>query len=226
MRVSFFASALLVSFASAASADSPNWTGFYIGASVGGSSYAVDWHDATLPGGPTIIPLGDNKISGLIGGIHAGFNYQWQKVVFGAEVSGSLVSGDKTSVMTGNPALGVRHSLEQLSTMRVKLGYDVGPALVYVTGGLAHQKAEHSAIFLATGNPYGSGVYKDSDWGWVAGLGLAYAVTPRVSVRVEGLRHQFGEIIVGPSQLNDPFRGDNRLQRSVDTLTVGFNVKF
>src|ERR1700727_1127552 len=61
-----------------------SWTGFYIGANVGGiwgrSGQTVDVNT-----GLTFIPPNTASFSGVIGGVQAGYNYQFSNVVLGIE---------------------------------------------------------------------------------------------------------------------------------------------
>src|ERR1700689_2977779 len=63
-----------------------SWTGFYVGAQVGGA-WGHDHASIQNPGPPPVcIPFTVNT-SGGMGGFHAGYNYQVSQWVFGLEGS-------------------------------------------------------------------------------------------------------------------------------------------
>jgi outer membrane immunogenic protein len=122
-------SALLAGVAAAAAADMPvkapplapapafSWTGFYVGANVGGawSQGGSDAYTGPLFPGfivlppvaavPTLVPglidtlPGAGTTSGFIGGVQAGYNWQVKQFVFGVEVdaSGTDLKGSTAS---------------------------------------------------------------------------------------------------------------------------------
>lgn len=75
----------------------PTWTGFYIGGNIG-AGWAKD--DTTvsgtfpgalpapLGGATASLPLTSQTMSGFIGGLQGGYNYQWGAVVLGVEADG------------------------------------------------------------------------------------------------------------------------------------------
>lgn len=189
------------------------------------ASYGVDWFSATLPGFPTTVPFGSHDFKGTVAGLQVGYNWQWQYLVVGAEASGLLSGLRETRGQQGNPLFDQKYSLDRAAALKAKVGVAWGPMLAYVTGGLAYQQSSYSTILIATGAPFGK-AYTDSGWVGVYGLGAEYGLTKNLSLRVEGLRYDMGTIIVSPLKLGDPFRGDNRIERSLDTITVGLNWKF
>src|ERR1700704_6531167 len=69
-----------------------NWTGFYIGLHAGWAEGPLNWIDSdtdqfpeTAPdlGGPEVLVV--QTASGFLGGVQAGYNYQWNWLVVGVE---------------------------------------------------------------------------------------------------------------------------------------------
>ena len=136
-----------------------SWTGFYVGANVGGvwgtgniNATGVSPGDAlsayfpsTLGGGPT----------GWLGGGQIGYNYQMGSAVVGAETDFDWTSlrrsGSFTSVATPlGPTLTSYGSsrLDWLGTLRARAGFAAtadNRLLLYLTGGLAYGGGRTSA---------------------------------------------------------------------------------
>jgi outer membrane immunogenic protein len=198
-----FASALLLSgIGTAYAADMPlkamppvapvwNWTGFYIGGSVGGI-----WNDTRADVYPTGCFLtsvncgfgptpGVNAIRSdsvrfddgrFIGGGQAGYNWQSGRFVAGVEGDISWTGINQTIITTkvlSAPLLGsMVHSEgmkeDWLATIRGRVGFTVTPAfLLYATGGLAVARVQLAAAnaFTATTDVYGGG-FDETRAGW------------------------------------------------------------
>jgi outer membrane immunogenic protein len=125
------------------------WSGFYIGVNIGA---AFDESDVEVFDDETI----------LIGGGHLGYNFQTpNNLVLGIE-------GDITDL----------DNVDTLVSIRGRLGYAIGPTLLYGTGGVA---------FFGEGDVFD----EDSDTGYVVGGGLERKLTRNVSLGVEGLYYSF-----------------------------------
>ncbi len=139
------------------------WTGFYAGAH-GGYGWALD-----EPGG--------FDVSGGLLGMHAGYNYQMGQTVLGIEgdYTGSWMEDTR-----GSGAGPVTLDVDYFASLRARLGYTVGSALVYGTIGYAWAEAGTSGL----------GVGRTSDFGGlVLGAGVDYKFAPNWSARVEGLSY-------------------------------------
>jgi len=71
-----------------------------------------------------------------------------------------------------------------LGTIRARLGYSFGPALLYATGGAAYGQVENQVTYRAGGN-FGSNSETAELGGYVVGGGIEYSVTPKWSVKAE-----------------------------------------
>jgi outer membrane immunogenic protein len=134
-----------------------SWSGLYLGANAGyGWSANSDNLDPTGP----------------FGGVQVGYNFQRGSFVFGAEADfqGAHIS-DSNSFE--------KSEMSWFGTVRGRLGYAFGPALLYGTGGFAFGNVENS-IALAGGLSR-----SETQTGWVAGGGAEYKVTPAWSAKAE-----------------------------------------
>lgn len=150
-----------------------NWEGLYLGLNAGvGFGSFTDGSDA-LFGDPT---------GGLIG-FTAGYNHiVAPNLLIGIE-SDFDFTGMKTSQ---NPYFGVAgwSSVNDLFTIRGRLGYTWDRALFYVTGGFA------SSNDTATVGSWWRGFYGQQSTfqtGWALGAGAEYMLTQNISVKAEYL---------------------------------------
>jgi outer membrane immunogenic protein len=150
-----------------------NWTGFYVGANVGGS-WGRSNTDLTLAqptrGGTTVSSIGSTSpaMNGVLGGLQAGYNWQTGFWVLGLEtdiqITGQrgesrvmdtvLVPNECLAPCTPPPPTPVTgtfdytRKLPWFGTLRGRLG--VTPSerwLIYVTGGLAYGEVQSDATF-------------------------------------------------------------------------------
>lgn len=180
-----------------------SWTGFYIGANVGGS-----WGDVPELFSVPALPLSVANTAhpdSIIGGGQIGYNYQIDRVVLGVEADFDARSAHNDFscfVLAPTGCTGVPPSLltlhdEQnwLSTVRGRLGFAAfDRVLIYGTGGVAFGNVKHSAIENQT-TVAGAIVSASDDstrTGWAAGAGVEWAVTDQWSVGVEYLHVDLG----------------------------------
>lgn len=125
---------------------SGDWTGGYVGAQLG-------YGDLGAAG--TAFD-GD----GAIGGVHAGYRFDYGQIVAGAEVS-----YDAANIDLGTPG----DTLDDMAKLKLTAGYDLGNTLVYVAGGAARASATIGGANV-------------SDNGYFLGIGADYALTDQWTV--------------------------------------------
>jgi outer membrane immunogenic protein len=162
----------------------------------------------------------------FIGGAQAGYNWQISSVVAGLEADIQGVVGSEASVdgaifvgpvsgTTGTPDITTFHAsrrLDYFATVRGRLGYLVWPSvLVYGTGGLAAGNVSGSVGFSTANSAYLangrsavwgiSNTYSEARAGWVAGGGVEWMFTPRLTLKAEYLYYDLGTATapIGPS---------------------------
>jgi outer membrane autotransporter protein len=146
------------------------WTGFYVGAHVGGatSSETVDFTGNTDPGG-------------ALGGGQVGYNWQ----VAPLWVAGFEGDFSWTNANGSIPAAGFTSNHNWYSTLSGRLGYIVAPAwMVYGKAGGAWMNADYNQIGVASVN--------DTRGGWNVGVGAEYLIAPQWSVKAEYNYLDFG----------------------------------
>jgi outer membrane immunogenic protein len=149
-----------------------NWTGFYAGVHGG---YAWGSGGGTNP-------------DGFVGGLQAGYNYQFSPTgVLGVETDISATSIDNT-------VSGVKFGMDYLGTIRARAGYTMDRVMFYVAGGVAYGRGALEIAGL-TNNQF--------HWGWTLGGGVEAMVTPRVSARLEylyvDLAQETYQSVLGPA---------------------------
>jgi outer membrane immunogenic protein len=174
-----------------------NWTGFYIGADIGGG-----WgeHPVSVAASP-IAPAQtiNTHFSGVTGGGFAGYNYQINQFVLGVQgdIQGLGVSGSTFSPATDST---LRVQGDWSGAINGRLGFASDRALFYAIGGAAFT---HGSTTVTAGpaltallGQFGvaaTPVTISHDWaGYDIGGGLEYAITPNWTARVEYRYYDFG----------------------------------
>jgi outer membrane immunogenic protein len=184
-----------------------NWTGFYLGGDAGGAwtSNTAMWSPLPSPAAFGIAPgSGTDGGSGFIGGIYAGYNWQFTSTLLvglEGDWSWSRAGGSFTQqpwlTVGGGPAAAasfthMTSTLDWISSLRARAGYLVAPNLLaYVTGGAAWAKIDYAA------NNFNGGLYStsttnsDTQTGFTVGGGLEWSMTKNWLLRAEYLYYHF-----------------------------------
>jgi outer membrane immunogenic protein len=199
----------------------PLWTGFYVGLNIGGgwdanggsSGYSAYYDPNYQIGAPIytigrpIVNQGNNLFflpngntvgnqGGVVGGAQAGYNFQFNQFVIGAEtdfqgtsLSGSgnnaaqtlfptpfSYNGSNNSYLTPVSALtGANISLAWFGTVRGRAGYLITPTLLlYGTAGFAYGQVDAWGL-------------SNTRTGWTAGGGVEWLFAPHWSAKAEYL---------------------------------------
>ncbi len=195
----------------------PTWTGFYIGAHVGGA-----WADLqTTDVAGWWSPAGsqwNNTATGVIGGGQLGYNYQTGAFVFGVEADfGGLGISHRQSPYARPDLYYSNVDSGFYADVTGRLGYAAGPALFYVKGGWAFFDGGLN-VTDGTVAPAVS-VTKTGVDGWTVGGGIEYKISPSWGVKGEYRYFDFGNTSVDLTGLGDTFQH----QLTVNTVTVGVN---
>jgi outer membrane immunogenic protein len=153
------------------------WTGFYMGAGIGGGFGTSTFFDP-FPAAAGVIA--SPSLRGfLVSGI-AGINYQISSVVIGVEgdFTGSWAKGSVVD-SAGNTLL---TSVFWTSTFAGRLGLAFDRLLIYGRGGAAFDYDRDTATLPGTASAVGS-LYRTA--GWTVGGGVEYAVTEHWTGRIE-----------------------------------------
>ncbi len=207
--------AMALAIAAPAKAD---WSGLYIGGSVGYLwSGDVNW---TFDN--TAVPQSSVDIENAIAAAHLGIQHQWGQIVVGLEASYTgRLGDDKGSVaLCPNPAFTCAAGFNTMFTIGPRLGWAPNHQwLLYVTGGYATAQLTTNAVSAAAhektsatheGWFFGGGVEFNLHRGWV--LGLEYR-----HVELDSAHHIAFQ----------PPAGSNRtIEADFDTVSVRLSYKF
>lgn len=182
----------------------PLWTGFYAGAHLGyGFGGQFDNSTAMRLGSP----------SGVIGGLQAGFDSQFDRFVLGLAGDVSLTSINRRFTPLGGNAF--RANENWMGSVRARAGYTVQDnLLIYGTAGLAFGSISMKEFTPAAVSQTRTAV------GWTAGFGGEYMVTRNVSALVEYRYTDLGRGNFGG------LTGSPRVGYEGHSVRVGANYRF
>jgi outer membrane immunogenic protein len=183
----------------------PNWAGFYVGGQVGAA-----WNQSQTSETTAFVPpaTGNSNTTavGVIGGAHAGYNWQFGSIVVGPEVDfeGSSVNKTNSCLVqdagAGNVAPGTCFpptyafsvQMPWEISVRGRLGYAWGNTLIYATGGVAFAQFNTSYSTGAGYFPLGAQSFSQTVAGGTVGAGLEYAFAAHWIGRLEYRYTGFG----------------------------------
>jgi outer membrane immunogenic protein len=205
-----------------------NWTGFYVGGHVGWGWDSIDWVHAHE--GET--HTGSMNGNAFLGGIQAGFNYQFARNwVAGIEGQSSWthINGYSAFTHDGEPHSVTSH-LNSVATLGPRLGYaGFDRTLVYLEGGVAWADFDYDHVhehlvpvpLLHTfdGN--------ERRTGWFIGAGVERAFWDGFSAKVEYNFIDLGSRDVTLNSVDDP--GSSvifNFAKRIHVVKVGINYHF
>ena len=179
-----------------------NWTGFYLGINGGGGWGQSQWDGLNR----------FNISGGLIGGT-IGYNWQFNRIVIGAEgdIDWSAISGTTTVYCPQ----GCSTRSHWLATVRGRVGYAFDRFLPYLTAGLAVGNINASLA----GFPGGS----ISNAGWTIGGGVEVGIVSNVSLKAEYLFVDLSDFNCG---FNCALAGSGNVSFYANVFRGGLNVRF
>ncbi|WP_296736360.1 outer membrane protein [Mesorhizobium sp.] len=192
-----------------------DWSGFYGGVQTGYGWGRVKSHDESKSTGNSDWADTWNS-NGVLGGIHLGYNQAYDSLVLGAEadIEASGMSGSVDSRFAGN----INTKIDVQGSLRARLGYAMGPALLYATGGLA---VAHFKTHYVEGTTTDSS--SNTKAGWTLGAGVEYAFAPNWTTRVEYRYSDFGKFTDNPATDSGYLYPTHM---TTNTVRVGFSYKF
>jgi outer membrane immunogenic protein len=219
-----------------------SWSGFYIGADVGGA-----WARQDVTSSPSVATnqapsAATLNGSSVLAGAYAGYNWQvapsW---VVGLEgdfswthlndsATAPNLFADGTPVGSGGVTWS--HDVKWLATARARLGYTIMPTtLVYATGGAAWAGTDYAATDAFAGGCPNCDVaspFSTTHMGWVAGAGLEWAFNRNWLVRAEYLYYRIEDASATATfpTNSSSVVNFNWADLSIQTARVGLAYKF
>lgn len=232
------ASIAVLSLSAANAADMPvkyvpqapvwTWSGFYVGAHVGGTWGTTEAEINSITAGPFALagftlPVSSHSFNGFIGGGQIGWNWQSGIVVFGVEgeLSGTNAKGTAPCLVV----LSCKTEQNWTATAAGRLGLADGRDLYYAKGGAAWSHNTYSAN-LNLGVGLNTEV-SDNRWGWLVGAGVEHAFGHGLSAKLEydyvdyGSRdYHFPLAIIVPIDIG------TKIREYQHVVKVGVNYRF
>jgi len=225
-----------------------NWTGFYVGGNVGGAweneSGTSNFFSSSAAAAQTNTPQSNSlRNTAVMGGVHAGYNWQITRWVFGVEAdwdwthtkNGFCRQTDNLSAActdNGRGFLVLNGKADWLDSARGRLGYTWDRFMIYGTGGAAWAKFDSSintnCLVAGCGSNTASqnttANFSDKKLGWVAGGGVEAMLDTDWIARAEYLHYDLGSVtntLAGDQQSTTWSRAFR-----YETVRVGLSYKF
>ncbi len=210
------------------------WTGFYAGINGGGSFGASENLVVTNNQDISQADIGQFYRHAGFGGGQLGYNFGsfGSNFVFGLEtdLQGSGIdSGFTRTLNYGIPPYSATFNASQVidyfGTVRGRIGYAFGSALIYATGGFAYADVRTKVSIDPTAHFTNSLSGEGIEAGYAAGGGVEYAFNPAWSVKAEYQYIDLGDQTVTGERSTggtDSMRTDNNFH----TVRIGLNYHF
>lgn len=190
-----FVGALLA--ASPALAGEFDWSGAYVG--VLGSYSTNDLDAALLKVDGKAVPgtTQSTTVDGGMFGIQAGYGKHIGQFYVGAETDWQWGGIDR-DISNAGGAFHTTYSVDQIGTIRGRLGYIIGNFMPYATAGVAIERGTVGAYIPGVDLSASA-----SDWnvGWTAGGGVEFRPWEHVALKIEALHTDFGDIEVASANI-------------------------
>lgn len=221
MKIKYIAALAALTIPSIGNAqDAPNWSGFYVGASLGGviaksSSTGVGsfFDDAPVD----IATLFDTTPQGTTFGLRGGYNFDlgsgWVAGVEGAANSGAL--SDRILDVVAAPDSYITATMDKTLELKTRVGFAAGQTLIFGTAGMT--TAQYSVTLDDPAVTDEAATLK----GYTFGAGFEHMLTNKLSLSLEYIHADYGTHTV--------FEGTRyALDAAVksDSVRLGMNYRF
>lgn len=180
-----------------APAEGYSWAGPYATLAAGAMWGETPW-TYWIPGQGGLAP----QFTGYLGSVHAGYNIQAGRFVWGVEGGYGLSNAKGGRPKPGISYYGFEDEVSELGTLTARLGYTWGRALFYAKGGWAFGKVMEGTYKIPAPITIPGGTATTTKWenGWTAGGGVELALNEKWSVRAEYMHFELGRekfLVVG-----------------------------
>lgn len=208
---------------SAPSEAAPDWTGFYVGLQGGGVAHESEF----TCDGPCLDGPYDSGLTQLLAGGYAGYNFQFDRMLFGIEgdinalFGSSSFSNDEWDAISD----GYKISSDYYASIRARLGFmPTEKSLLFVTGGWAFTEYTLNNPGCSDCSAWGSlDLIEGRRDGYVAGGGAEYALDPNVHFKIEYLFSDFGS---QENYYDDECCGDASFDSDLTTHQIRFGMSW
>jgi outer membrane immunogenic protein len=218
----------------------PNWAGFYVGGNIGYGKNGTRWTDnptgvlswTSFSGNAQSVNIDDD---GVTFGLHAGYNFQIQRIVFGIETDITHVGSkgqyawNVPNTWSGTQPGYITTKLDWIGTTRARLGVAIDNFLFFGTAGFAYGAPEaHWTQAISGAQWHSDGQQVVAVWGG----GVEWMFNSNWSVRAEALVMDFNTLrarnVTLPTAADfGGASGYNMTTRTTETIArVGATFKF
>ena len=179
----------------------------------------------------------DTNTRGGLFGIQAGFNYQFDRLMFGigGDFSWTNMDSSFNCFTFGDQVCG--SNIDWIASITGRLGFTAGPLLFYVKGGPAwmHERLTDLATCSGSQATFSGGVPalcgvtfygNDTRFGWTVGPGVEWAFAPNWGVFVDYAYYDFGSKSVGFSDGGANFFPEQVNDKNFSIVQAGINYHF
>ncbi|WP_159731477.1 outer membrane protein [Methylosinus sp. Ce-a6] len=187
-----------------------SWSGFFVGADIGGAWQRANEADTVGYVGPFRSSYG---LEGPIGGPFVGFNWQMAPLVLGLEIdveAAGVRGGEGVSL------IGLRQRHDVRGSARGRIGVALERVLPYVAGGVALANFFPSALGES---------FNQARPGWTIGAGIECAIEENWSARLEYRHSDFGSTTYVSSNFDGNFYRV-RVRDSSIRLGLAYHFRF
>lgn len=198
-----------------------NWTGFYVGAQVGYGWARDHLKDRFIADGDSDWDTHFN-LDGALGGVHAGYNYQYGDFVFGAEgdIEAAGIKGSVSAADDPNAIFDLtKVNIPVQGGARLRVGYAFDRFLPYITGGVTI--ADIKTKYIDGGEVES---FSKTGVGWTLGAGIEYAFLDNWTARLEYRYTDFGDVKTVPVVVDSGWEYKHRITEQ--TVRLGVSYKF
>lgn len=220
-----------------------SWAGFYLGAHGGYGWKRDDFSQSEADFFFAPARINGIRSQGAVYGAHAGYNWQFGRVVTGLEIdfSATDIKGSNgvsetvvAPVASSSDTLG--ENVKYLGSARARLGWlPTDKVLLYGTAGPAWERLDQTEVASQVVQPANSSfisIRSPTDkFGWVAGVGAeAMLGSPNWIGRIEYLHYDFGQVATARSISNTAPGSNSDVStggsQTIDVVRAGISYKF
>src|SRR6266404_5022589 len=205
-----------------------SWTGFYLGANIGGA-----WGHRNVTDSLFGLSLSNsvNNNGAFIGGGQLGFNYQFGNFVLGIEGDFDGIANTNTAANgVVGPGIGtilLTSNNRWITTLAARVGVANDTWLFYGKAGGGWVGSDKFTITNTATGASITGSNTNTNSGWLVGAGIEWAFAPNWSIKIEydylGLNSQTFTVPAGGFLAGDTFTTSNP---NVQMVKIGANYLF